>query len=87
MSKPEAYCDCTGSPPWPPMMRLHAGTPNRYYLCRVCGAIREDVYRKGAIVTTHWYDEPNGQIPQTVKREAIAVLSMPRGEQLPLWED
>ncbi len=69
------------------MMRLHAGAPHRYYLCQVCGAIREDIYQEGTIVATRWHDEPNGQIPSTVRREALAVLRLPRGEQLPLWDD
>jgi hypothetical protein len=41
----EARCDCTGSPPWPARGHLHAGGPNRYYLCPECGAVREDVYQ------------------------------------------
>jgi len=45
----EAYCDCTGSPPWPAMMRLHGGAPNHYYLCLECGAVREDVYEGGRL--------------------------------------
>jgi len=85
MTKTEAYCDCVGTPPWPAMMRLHGGAPNRYYLCRRCGALREDVYRDGAIVEHRWHDGPNGRLPAGVREEALQVLAMPRGEQLTLW--
>lgn len=81
----EAYCDCTGFPPWPPMVRLHAGGPNRYYLCRECGAVREDIYREGGIVAHRWHDAPDGTLPWAVRMEAKAILEMPRGEQLELW--
>ena len=47
----EAHCDCTGSPPWPAMIRLHAGGPKRYYLCPECGAVKEDIYQGGAITS------------------------------------
>ena len=80
----EAYCDCTGSPPWPAMMRLHAGAPNHYYLCLECGAMREDVYKGGAIIEHHWHEEPNGALPTAVYEEAVEVLAVPHGEQLEL---
>ena len=81
----EAYCDCVGAPPWPGMMRLHGGGPNRYYLCRACGAVREDVYREGAIVEHRWHERLNGELPGGVREEARRVLDPPRGEQLTLW--
>ena len=81
----EAHCDCTGSPPWPPMIRLHAGGPNRYYLCRECGAVREDFYQSGAIVDRHWHDAPDGMLPAAVTEEALHILSAPGGDQLALW--
>jgi hypothetical protein len=83
----EAYCDCTGCPPWRAMLRLHAGGPNRYYLCRACGAIREDVYRDGAIVAHRWHDAPNGTLPEAVRQEAHDILSAPHADQLELWAD
>jgi hypothetical protein len=82
----EAHCDCTGLPPWPTMMRLHGGGPHRYYLCRQCGAVREDVYQDGAIVEHRWHDAPDGTLPYPVRSEALAVLQVPHGEQLTLWE-
>jgi hypothetical protein len=81
----EAYCDCTGAPPWPGMMRLHGGGPNRFYLCRACGAVREDVYREGAIVEHRWHEGPNGELPPGVREEALEVLGCPAVEQLSLW--
>lgn len=83
----EACCDCTGSPPWPAMIRLHAGGPSRYYLCRECGAIRDDVYRGGAIVDHRWHDAPDGTLPKAVREEAQSLLEVPEGEQLALWDD
>ena len=82
---PEAYCDCTGAPPWPGMIRLHGGGPNRYYLCSVCGAVREDVYGDGAIIERRWHESPNGSLPAGVRDEARRVLDAPQGEQLTLW--
>jgi len=67
------------------MMRLHGGAPNRYYLCRECGAVREDVYRDGAIVEHRWHDEPDGRLPAGVRQEALRVLGMPHAEQLGFW--
>jgi len=81
----EAFCDCVGSPPWPGMMRLHGGGPNRYYLCRECGAVREDVYRDGAIVEHIWYESPNGELPVGVREEAAEVLGGEEMTQLLLW--
>lgn len=69
------------------MLRLHGGGPNRYYLCRACGAVREDVYRDGAIVAHCWHDAPNGALPDPVRHEADAILAMPHLHQLPLWPD
>lgn len=68
------------------MTRLHAGAPNRYYLCLECGAVREDVYEGGAITGHRWHEEPSGTLPTAVYEEAMELLAMPRGEQLELWE-
>ena len=80
----EAHCDCTGSPPWPAMIRLHAGGPNRHYLCPECGAIREDVYRNRAIIGQRWHEELDGELPRAVREEATEILGAPGGEQLEL---
>lgn len=81
----EAYSDCTGSPPWPEMVRLHAGGPNHYYLYPECGRFREDVYRGGSIVEHCWRDGPNSTLPEAVREEALEILEAPNGEQLELW--
>ena len=83
----EAHCDCTASPPWSAMIRLHAAGPNRYYLCPECGAVKEDVYHGGAIVEHRWHDAPDATLPKPVSEEALQILETPRGEQLGLWED
>ena len=67
------------------MMRLHGGGPNRYYLCPECRAIREDIYRDGAIVAHRWHDEPNESLPKSVREEAQKTLKTPKGDQLKLW--
>jgi hypothetical protein len=67
------------------MIRLHAGGPSRFYLCPECGAVREDVYRGGAIIAQHWHDGPGEALPEAVREEALAMLETPSGEQLGLW--
>jgi hypothetical protein len=68
------------------MVRLHAGGPYRYYLCRACGAVREDVYQDGVIVAHRWHDAPDGTLPAAVREEALRVLGAPRAEQLALFD-
>jgi len=68
------------------MTRLHAGAPNRYYLCLECGAVREDVYGGGAITGHRWHDAPDGTLPTAVYEEVVEILATPSGEQLELWE-
>jgi hypothetical protein len=53
------------------MIRLHAGRPNRYYLCPGCGAVKEDVYRDGAIVDQRWHDAPDGTLPKAIRGGAV----------------
>jgi hypothetical protein len=49
-------CDCTAAPPWPRMRRLHVAGTGRWYLCRECGALREEVCRgDGTIQETRWH--------------------------------
>ena len=69
------------------MVRLHAGGPNRYYLCPECGAVREDVYQGRAIEEHRWHDAPDGTLPEPVCEEALEALVAPKGQQLGLWED
>jgi hypothetical protein len=55
---PEAYCDCTGD-------------PNRYYFCRDCGSVREDVYRGDAIAERRWHNAPDVRWLQVVRHKAV----------------
>jgi hypothetical protein len=66
------------------MIRLHAGGPNRYYLCLECGEVKKDVYRSGAIVEHRWHTAPDSVPSGAVRKEALKVLEMPKGEQLEL---
>ena len=59
---PEAYCDCIGPSPRPAMARLHAGGPNRHYLCPERGAVKEEVYHAGAIVEYRWHATSQGKL-------------------------
>ena len=67
------------------MVRLRAGGPNRYYLCRECGAVREDLYQSGAILDHRWHDASNGILPAAVREEALHILSAPEAHQLAMW--
>lgn len=69
------------------MIRIHASGPNRYYLCRECGAVREDIYQNEVIVEHCWHDAPDGTLPKSVKEEARELLETPVGEQLALWSE
>lgn len=69
------------------MIRLHAGGPNRYYLCPECGAMREDVYRDRAIIAQRWHNAQADTVARAVQEEALEVLATPEGEQLELWGD
>ena len=66
------------------MIRLHAGGPNRYYLCPECGAVREDVCRGRAIVEHRWHDAPDGTLSEAVREEALELLEAPSEQQLDL---
>ena len=83
----EAHCNCPGDPPWPAMIRLHAGGPNRYYLCRECGSVREDVYRGDAIVDQLGHNGPEDPLSRSVRDEAAELLEIVEGEQLTLWAE
>lgn len=80
-------CDCTAGPPWPRMRRLHVAGAGRWYLCRACGALREDVCRAdGTIRETRFHTVESDGLPEMV-REAVGEM-MGRGEyeQLGLFE-
>jgi hypothetical protein len=77
------YCDCTGRPPWPSMLRLHVGgESNRYYICRQCGTIREHVCRTdGTIVESHFHHLESVSLPAAVVEQAREILSRPHFKQ------
>lgn len=64
------------------MIRLHGAGPNRYYSCPECGAVKEDVYRGGAIAEHRRHDAPDGTPPEAVREETLEILAAPDGEQL-----
>ena len=72
------YCDCDG-PPWPEMPRLNAAGLNRYYLCRRCGTVREDLCRHdGTIISTRRHNVESADLPAAVVEQARAILDAPR---------
>jgi hypothetical protein len=77
-----AHRDRTGSPHWPAMPRLHTGGRNRCYLRADCGAVREDVFRGGAIAEGRWHHVPDGLLLNAVGEKAPKVLKARKSEQL-----
>jgi hypothetical protein len=64
------------------MPRLHTGGPNRCYLCADCGALREGVYRGGAIAERRWHHAPDGLLLNAVGEKALNFLKARKSEQL-----
>jgi hypothetical protein len=82
------FCDCTAAPPWPEMQRLSVAGPNRYYLCRACGRVREEVCRAdGTIVEVCFHKVVDGSLPPAAAEQARDLLTRPRYEQLSLFGD
>jgi hypothetical protein len=81
------FCDCTGRPPWPAMLRVHAGGEiNRYYLCRRCGSIREHVCRAdGTILDSRYHHLESAALPAAVVQQAREILSQPHYSQPSLF--
>ena len=80
-------CDCTAAPPWPPMTRLHVAGTSRWYLCRRCGAVREEVCRvDGTILETRWHSEGGDGLPGVVAGEVGELMERVECEQLGLFE-
>jgi len=84
----DAYCDCAGAPPWPPLLRLSAPGPDRYYLCRRCGRVRKELCRPdGTIQAVLYYERDRAEaLPPAVAGQVQQVLQ-PRPEQLRLFEE
>jgi len=55
MTRSQVFCDCTGEAPWPAMLKLNVAGRNRFYLCRECSTVREQVCRAdGTIIETRY---------------------------------
>jgi hypothetical protein len=80
--------NCEG-PPWPKMLRLASdGTPAYFYLCRDCGAIREDLHLRDGTLTgeTYWHDIESASLPAAVVEQAREILDKPNYRQLSLFD-
>jgi hypothetical protein len=70
------------------MVRLHVGGAVRWYVCRECGSVRENVCdREGLVVGTNWHTLDGGTLSEAVIGEARAVLEEGEPEQLSLWSN
>jgi len=67
------------------MIRLAAGSPDRYYVCVVCGLLRVDRYSGGAIARQEWHNSPDTLSSDAARQEAGRVLMIVRTEQLELF--
>ena len=62
----ESHCDCPGAPPWPQLIRLHAGGPNRYHLYPRGRRTSHDIPRGGAIIQHPRHDRPHRLSPKPI---------------------
>ena len=68
------------------MQRLNVVGPNRYYVCRACSTVREDVCRAdGTILETHFHKAQSDNLPPVVIEQARDILEQPRYEQPSLF--
>ena len=82
------YCDCTGSTPWPVMVRLSVGGLNRYYLCYGCERVREEIGRPdGAIAGVQYHKLASETLSRTAREQAEELLRLRGYEQGSLFED
>jgi hypothetical protein len=80
------FCDCTGAPPWPVMQRINVAGPHRYYLCRQCGHVREEVCRTdGTIISTRFREAYSQELPEAAREQARDILEQPSYRQLSLF--
>ena len=83
MTIPQACCVCEG-PPWLPMIPLHVGGPNRWYVCPRCGMVRQEMYQPGrGTASVIYHDLDGGTLSETVIDEARKVLGRVRGSGSP----
>lgn len=86
------FCNCTGTPPWPGMVRLNTAGQNQYFVCRECGAICEHLRRPdGSVIEVRWHEagRPNDlpaiiikQARSVVERVEPEMVTIPAGEFL-----
>jgi hypothetical protein len=73
------------------MLRIHASIhpPARYYLCRECGAIREDPTRGDGTMAdeTRWHELESTDLPAAVVEQVRAILEQPSFGQLSFLPD
>jgi hypothetical protein len=81
------HCDCTGKAPWPAMLKLSVAGQGRFYLCRECGAVREEVCRvDGTVIEIHYHDSADAaDLSPVVLEQVRAILDAPEFEQLALF--
>ncbi len=86
------FCNCTGAPPWPGMVKLSANATHRYYVCRECGAVCEEVCRPdGAVAEVRWHAADRrdalpasivGQMQNVLEQIEPEMILVPAGEFL-----
>jgi hypothetical protein len=89
------FCDCDG-PPWPTMTQIHVGgESSRFYLCRKCGTIRENLCRPDGTITGTRYHELESVdgstdlteiLPAAVVEQARGILKRPVYQQGSLFD-
>jgi hypothetical protein len=68
-------------------MRIHANTGSRYYLCRQCGTVREDICRRdGTIKDTTFHRLESVDLPAAVVEQVRDILNQPGFEQPSLFD-
>ncbi len=84
----DVYCDCSNAPPWPPLLRLAAPGPDRYYLCTRCGRTRKELCRPdGTVQQTLYYGRDELEaLPPAIASQVRQALR-PRPRQLRLFEE
>ncbi len=81
---PNLFCNCTGAPPWPGMMRLDVDGDKRYDVCRECGVICEQAHQPdGALAKACWYAlDQRAALPAAVIEQAQRALAQVAPEMM-----
>ena len=73
----KTYCDCSGSAPWPAMIRLPVGGRNLYHLCYECERVREDSRRPdGTIAKVQYHELASPTLSRSAKEQAEELLRL-----------